>query len=65
VPVRVLSNTDLDNTTADIQVTLGEKKNGNTEYDDNTVENLMKYFEAESYEQLEDFLKNSHIPSFN
>jgi len=65
LPLRVLSNTDLDNKTGDIQVTLGKKKNGNMGYDDKTVENLMKYFEAESYEQLEDFLKNSHIPSFN
>jgi len=56
----------LDNKTADIQVTLGhKKKNGNTEYDDKTLENLIKYFEAESYEQLQSFLKNSHIPSFN
>ncbi|MGA7370122.1 MAG: hypothetical protein WBX01_13410 [Nitrososphaeraceae archaeon] len=55
----------MDNKTGDIQVTLGKKKNGNMGYDDKTVENLMKYFEAESYEQLEDFLKNSHIPSFN
>ena len=60
----VLSNTDLDNKTEHVQVTLVKKKYGNIEYDDKTIDNLMKYFEAESYEQLEIFLKNSHIPLF-
>jgi hypothetical protein len=55
----------LDNKIEHIQVTLGKEKYGNLEYDDKTVDNLMKYFEAESYEQLEGFLKNSHIPLFN
>jgi hypothetical protein len=56
----------LDNKTEHIQVTLAKKKKyANVEYDDNTIENLMRYFEAESYEQLERFLKNSHIPLFN
>ncbi len=61
----VLSNTDLDEKTEHIQATLGKKKYKNAEYDDNTVECLMKYLELESYEQLEDFLKNSHIPTYN
>jgi hypothetical protein len=55
----------LDNKTEHIQDTLDREKHGKMEYDDKTVENLMKYFEAENYEQLESFLKNSHIPSFN
>ena len=65
LPLRVLSNTRLDNKTNPIQVTLRKrKKYANTEYDDKILENLMKYFEAETYEQLERFLKNSHIPIF-
>jgi hypothetical protein len=44
---------------------LGKSKYRNAEYDDSTVDNLMRYFEAESYEELERFLKNSHIPLFN
>ena len=60
----VLSNTDLDNKPERVQVKLVKKKYGNVEYDDKTIENLMKYFEAESYEQLEIFLKNCHIPLF-
>jgi hypothetical protein len=55
----------LDEKTEHIQATLGKKKYKNAEYDDNTVECLMKYLELESYEQLEDFLKNSHIPTYN
>jgi hypothetical protein len=55
----------LDEKTEHIQDTLGKKKYKNAEYDDNTVECLMKYLELESYEQLEDFLKNSHIPIYN
>ena len=35
------------------------------EYDDNIIEYLMKYLGLESYEQLQDFLKHSHIPIFN
>ena len=60
----VLSNTDLDNKPEHVQVKLVKKKYGNVEYDDKTIDNLMKYFEAESYEQLEIFLKNCHIPLF-
>ena len=37
----------------------------NAEYDDNMIEYLMKYLGLESYEQLEDFLKHSHIPIYN
>lgn len=55
----------MDNKTEHIQVTLGKEKYGNTDYDDTIIENLMKYFEAENYEQLERFLKNCHIPSFS
>jgi hypothetical protein len=55
----------LDNITEHVQVTLVKRKYGNGEYDDKTIDNLMKYFETESYEQLESFLKNSHIPLFN
>ncbi|HZD33901.1 MAG TPA: hypothetical protein VE130_01745 [Nitrososphaeraceae archaeon] len=55
----------MDNETKRIQVTLGGKKYGNARYDDETIDNLMKYFETENYEQLESFLKNSHIPLFN
>jgi hypothetical protein len=61
----VLSNTDLDEKTEHIQTTLGKKKYKNAEYDDNTVEWLMKYLEVESYEQLENFLEHSHIPKYN
>jgi hypothetical protein len=61
----VLSNTHLDNNTKRIQVALGKNRYQNAEYDDRTVDNLMRYFEAETYEELERFLKNSHIPSFN
>jgi hypothetical protein len=51
----VLSNTDLDEKTEQIQVTLSKEKYKNSEYDDNTVKCLMKYLELESYEQLVDF----------
>lgn len=61
----VLSNTGLDRNTKRIQVTLDKSKYRNAEYDDNTVDNLMRYFEAEGYEELERFLKNSHILLFN
>ena len=60
----VLSNTDLDEKTEHVQVTLSKQKYKNSEYDDNTVECLMKYLELESYEQLEEFLEHSHIPKF-
>jgi hypothetical protein len=62
---RVLSNTEVDEKTEHIQVTLDKEKYKNAEYDDNTVECLMKYLELDSYEQLEDFLKNSHIPTYS
>jgi hypothetical protein len=61
----VLSNTSLDDKTKQIQVTRGKEKYKNAEYDDNTVEYLMKYLGLESYEQLQNFLKHSHIPIFN
>ena len=61
----VLSNTSLDDKTKQIQVTQGKEKYKNAEYDDNTVEYLMKYLGLESYEQLQNFLKHSHIPIFN
>lgn len=47
----VLGNTSLDRNTKRIQVTLGKSKYRNAEYDDNTVDNLMRYFEAEGYEE--------------
>ena len=61
----VLSNTSLDDKTNQIQVTLGKEKYKNAEYDDNMIEYLMKYLGLESYEQLQDFLKHSHIPIYN
>jgi hypothetical protein len=42
-----------------------KKKYKNAEYDDNIIEYLMKYLGLESYEQLQDFLKHSHVPIFN
>jgi hypothetical protein len=60
----VLSNTNLDEKTEHCQVTISKEKYKNSEYDDNTVESLMKYLELESYEQLEEFLEHSHIPKF-
>jgi hypothetical protein len=57
----VLSNTDLD----DIQVAVNKRKYKNAEYDDNMIEFLMKYSGLENYEELEDFLKHSHIPIYN
>ena len=56
-----LSNTCLD----DIQVAVNKRKYKNMEYDDNMIEYLMKYLGLESYEELEDFLKHSHIPIYN
>jgi hypothetical protein len=61
----VLSNTDLDDKTEQIQVTRDKEKYKNAEYDDNIIEYLMKYLGLESYEQLQDFLKHSHVPIFN
>ncbi|MFZ0553943.1 MAG: hypothetical protein WBL67_01020 [Nitrososphaeraceae archaeon] len=58
-------NTDLDDRAERIQVVYGKEKYKNAEYDDNTVECLIKYLELENYEQLEDFLQHCHIPSFN
>jgi len=55
----------VDEKTEHIQVTLSRRKYNNSEYDDKTVECLMKYLELESYEQLEDFLKHNHIPNFD
>jgi hypothetical protein len=65
LPNWVLRNTNLDDKPEHIQVTLGKKKYKNSEYDDNTVESLMKYLELESYEQLEDYLGHDHIPKFD
>jgi len=61
----VLSNTYLDDKTNQIQVTRGKEKYKNDEYDDNMIEYLMKYLGLESYEQLQDFLKHSHIPIYS
>jgi hypothetical protein len=61
----VLSNTDVDDKTNQIQVTPGKEKYKNAEYDDNMIEYLTKYLELENYEQLQDFLKHSHIPIYN
>ena len=61
----VASNTGLDDKTEQIQATVGEEKYKDAEYDDNIIEYLMKYLGLESYEQLQDFLKHSHIPIFN
>jgi hypothetical protein len=60
----VLSNTNLDEKPEHVQVTVNKEKYKNSEYDDNTVECLMKYLELESYELLEEFLEHSHIPKF-
>ena len=61
----VLSNTDLDEKTDQIQVIVNKRKYKNAEYDDDIIEYLMKYLGLESYEQLQDFLKHSHIPIYN
>jgi hypothetical protein len=58
-------NTDLDDRPEPVQVVWGKEKYKNAEYDDNTVECLIKYLELENYEQLEEFLQHCHIPSFN
>ncbi|MGH9978685.1 MAG: hypothetical protein ACRD8Z_23065 [Nitrososphaeraceae archaeon] len=61
----VASNTGLDDRTEHIQATVGKEKYKDADYDDNIIEYLMKYLGLESYEQLQDFLKHSHIPTFN
>jgi hypothetical protein len=50
LPESVLSNTDLDEQTDQIQVTVNKRKYKNAEYDDNIIEYLMKYLGLESYE---------------
>jgi hypothetical protein len=65
LPIYVLSNTGLDDKIEQIQVTMNKRKYKNAEYDDNIIEYLMKYLELENYEQLQDFLKHSHVPVFN
>ena len=65
LPESVLSNTDSDEKTDQIQVTVNKRKYKNVEYDDNIIEYLMKYLGLESYEQLQDFLKHNHIPIYN
>jgi hypothetical protein len=65
LPKYVASNTDLDDKTEHIRATVGKENYKNAEYDDNIIEYLMKYLGLESYEQLQDFLKHSHIPIFN
>ena len=61
----VASNTGLDDKTEQIRATVGKEKYKDAEYDDNIIEYLMKYLGLESYEQLQDFLKHSHIPMYN
>jgi hypothetical protein len=58
----VLSNTDLDDKTEQIQVTRDKEKYKNAEYDDNIIEYLMKYLGLESYEQLQDLWRKIMIP---
>ena len=65
LPKCVLSNTDLDDNIEQIQVTVNKRKYKNAEYDDNTIEYLMNYLGLESYDQLQDFLKNNHILIYN
>jgi hypothetical protein len=55
----------LDEKTEYIQATSNKKKYHNPEYDDDTVECLMKYLELDSYEQLEAYLEHCHIPKYN
>ena len=62
LPIYVLSNTGL---VEQIQVIINKRKYKNAEYDDNIIEYLLKYLELENYEQLQDFLKHSHVPVFN
>jgi hypothetical protein len=65
LPNCVLSNTYLDDKTEHIQVTRGKEKYKNAEYDDNIIEYLIGYLGLDNYEQLQDFLKHSHIPIFD
>jgi hypothetical protein len=65
LPTYVLSNTSLDDRTEQIQVIMNKRKYKNAEYDDNIIEYLIKYLGLENYEQLQDFLKHSHVPVFN
>ena len=65
LPKNVLSNTNLDDKTEQIQVFVNNRKYKNAEYDDDMIKYLIKYLGMESYEQLQDFLKHSHIPLFN
>ncbi|HZB73213.1 MAG TPA: hypothetical protein VE378_00575 [Nitrososphaeraceae archaeon] len=55
----------MDDKTEQIQVGVIRRRYKNAEYDDNMVENLMKYLGLESYDQLQDFLKHCHIPLFD
>jgi hypothetical protein len=55
----------LDDEIEQIQVTANKKKYRNAEYDGDMIEYLMKYLGLESYEQLQDFLRHSHIPLFD
>jgi hypothetical protein len=48
----------------DIQVAVNKRKYKNAEYGDNIIEYLMKYLGLENYEQLQDFLRHSHVPVF-
>jgi hypothetical protein len=48
----VLSNTGWDEKTEQIQVIVNKRKYKNSEYEDVTVECLMKYLELENYEQF-------------
>jgi hypothetical protein len=48
-----------------IQVIMNKRKYKNAEYDDNIIEYLIKYLGLENYEQLQDFLKHSHVPVFD
>ena len=65
LPIYVLSNTGLDDKIEQIQVIMHKRKYENAEYDDNIIECLLKYPKLENYEQLQDFLKHSHVPVFN
>ncbi|MGI0042636.1 MAG: hypothetical protein ACRD47_02905 [Nitrososphaeraceae archaeon] len=55
----------MDDKTEHIQVTVNKRKYKNAEYDDNIVEYLIGYLGLDNYEQLQDFLKHSHIPIFD
>ena len=59
------TNTGLDKKAENFQVVHSKEKYKNAEYDDSTVECLIKYLELENYQQQEDFLQHCHIPTFN